>query len=151
MLQIDLLGYPSVSLDGSPVTEFISQKALVLLCYLAVEARPHSRDYLAGLLWAEMPQERALSNLRQALHNLQKLVPGYVRSNRQTVQFDTSQAFDLDIRLLADPSKDSEAVLEVYRDQFMAGVVIADAEELDQWLGRQREYYRLRYQRYMEE
>ncbi len=151
MLQINLLGYPSVSLDGIPVTDFISQKALVLLCYLAVEARPHSRDYLAGLLWAEMPQERALSNLRQALHNLQKLVPGYVRSNRQTVQFDTSQAFQLDIRLLDDKPEEPAVLLAAYRDTFMAGVVIADAEELDQWLTRQRESYILRYQQYLEE
>lgn len=150
MLHITLFGYPSVSLDGIPVTGFISQKALVLLCYLAVETRPHSRDYLAGLLWGEMPQDRALSNLRQALHNLQKLVPAYVQVNRQTVQFDTSQEFDLDIRLFDDPAIEPGALLEAYRDIFMAGVIIADAEELDNWLSRQREYYWLRYQQCME-
>jgi len=43
----------------------------VLLCYLALGRRQHSREMLAALFWAEMPQEGALSNLCQALHNLQ--------------------------------------------------------------------------------
>jgi len=142
MLQLSLLGYPTVSHDGIPITDFISQKSLVLLCYLALEARTHSREVLAGLFWSEMPQERALSNLRQALHNLQKLTPDYLLITRQTVQFDASRPFHIDVMLFDEAAED---VIAAYRDVFMAGVIIAEAEDLDHWISRQREHYRLHY------
>lgn len=143
MLKITVLGYPSVALNDVPVTDFISQKALVLLCYLALERRQHSREALAGLLWAEMPQERALSNLRQALHNLQKLAPGYVLVTRQTVQFDAALPFVVDAQRLEDDNL--EPAHDPYHDMFMAGVFVAEAEELESWILRRREHYAARY------
>ncbi|MEK7326851.1 MAG: alpha/beta hydrolase, partial [Chloroflexota bacterium] len=55
-LRLSLLGGVHVTHGGEPVTGFISNKALGLLCYLAVTARPHQRDTLAGLFWGELPQ-----------------------------------------------------------------------------------------------
>ena len=142
MLKFALLSYPAILYDDSPVTDFISQKALVLLCYLAIENRPHSREVLAGLFWSEMTQERALSNLRQALHNIQKLVPGYIITTRQVVQFDTSQPHQLDIE---------QDLITAYHDGFMAGIHFPNAEELDVWLTHKREYYSRIYSQLLEE
>lgn len=144
MLRILLFGFPSVSLDDAPVTDFISQKSLALLCYLLLEPRIHARETLAGLFWGEMPQERALSNLRQALHNLQKLLPAYITVTRQTVCFNTRLPFSTDIEKLNDAPLNAD-VLDVYRDGFMAGMHLGDAAEVERWIERKREAYSQRY------
>src|SRR5437868_9418835 len=67
-LKLSLLGAFGVELDGSPVSDFGTDKTRALLAYLCVEAsRAHRRDALAGLLWPEQPEEVARHNLRQTL------------------------------------------------------------------------------------
>ena len=65
-LQLALLGRADVRQDGEPVTGFYSSKAQALLFYLAVTGTSHSRAALAGLLWADVPEADARTNLRQA-------------------------------------------------------------------------------------
>ena len=75
-LSITTLGVLQVHLNGQPVTAFGTDKARALFVYLAVEsAKPQSRERLAGLLWSDQPDERALHNLRQALSSLRKAIP----------------------------------------------------------------------------
>ena len=70
-LCLHLLGSLQILLDSQPVTAFESDKVRALLVYLALESdRPHSREMLAGLLWPELPDNRARQNLSQALFNL---------------------------------------------------------------------------------
>lgn len=148
MLRLSLFGFPTVTLNDVPVTNFISQKSLVLLCYLVLEPRVHAREALAGLFWSDMPQERALGNLRQALHNIQKLLPGYVLVTRQTVALDTSRPFYSDVDLLSRDTVGTDSL--IYRDGFMAGVAITDGAEIEHWISQKREYYRLRYTAYLD-
>lgn len=71
-LRLSLLGPFEATLDGTPVAAS-ADKARALLAYLAVEAgRPHRREFLAGLLWGDQPEQRALHSLRQALSALRK-------------------------------------------------------------------------------
>ena len=75
-LEIHLLGPLRVSLDGEPVTGFVSDKVRALLAYLAVEAdQPHRREKLVGLLWPHRPEQAARGSLRTALANLRKEEP----------------------------------------------------------------------------
>jgi DNA-binding SARP family transcriptional activator len=61
------LGAFEVSLNSLTVTAFPTDKIRALMAYLALEtAQPHRREVLAGLLWPEMPQPMALTNLRLA-------------------------------------------------------------------------------------
>lgn len=144
MLRLSLLGFPTVFLDDVPVTAFISQKSLVLLCYLVLESRIHARESLAGLFWGDLPQDRALSNLRQALHNLQRLLPEYFVVTRQLVWFDTARPYASDVALLDADSIGLE-VLSLHQDSFLSGVVVADAADVEIWISRRREHYSLRY------
>jgi len=67
-LSLSLLGGFNILLDGQPVTTLRTDKVRALLAYLGIEsARPHRRAMLAGLIWPEMPQERAAHNLRQSI------------------------------------------------------------------------------------
>ena len=52
-LSIQLLGPLRVAVAGNAVDDFATDKVRALLAYLAVENdRPHRRERLAGLLWA---------------------------------------------------------------------------------------------------
>ena len=73
LLQLKLFGSPQISYQGQPLNGFISAKVRALLIYLAVTARPHSRDHLAHLLWEDTPASMK-TNLRKALSNLRQLL-----------------------------------------------------------------------------
>jgi DNA-binding SARP family transcriptional activator len=53
-----LLGPVTVEVDGSPLA-VDTRKAVALLAYLAVTARPASRASVAALLWPESGDEEA--------------------------------------------------------------------------------------------
>ena len=77
-LTLSLLGPMQVDLDGQPISGFTYNKARALLAYLAVESdQPHPRDAIVGLLWPEMPDASARTNLRQVLTSLRDTIgPG---------------------------------------------------------------------------
>jgi hypothetical protein len=71
-LQIRLLGVPQITYHGVPVTGLTSAKAQGLLFYVAVTGRMHTRTALAALLWGDVPEAAARSNLRKALQQLRR-------------------------------------------------------------------------------
>src|SRR5262245_54488043 len=102
-LVLRCLGTFEVSANGLPVVAFPTDKVRALLVYLALESyveigtrgsRPHRREVLASLLWPEMADAPALTNLRLALHRLRQTLdraaPGasdaLLTITRQTVQ-----------------------------------------------------------------
>jgi DNA-binding SARP family transcriptional activator len=73
-LRIKLLGQLTIYQDDRPVTD-LSAKALEMLCYLFVyRDRPHTRETLADLLWADVSAERAQKYFRQTLWQLQSVL-----------------------------------------------------------------------------
>lgn len=152
MLKFKLLGYPTITFQDVPLTAFISNKTLILLCYLACHQRSFGREMLAGLFWGDASHERALSNLRQSLHNLQKLAPGYLIITRQSVAFDHTRAHWIDIQALITSDTPEYSLedslkqsLEHYQGDFMDGIMLEDAPEIDHWIQVERERHRLQY------
>ena len=96
-LALTLLGQADVRLAGKPVSGFYSGKAQALLFYLAVTGQTHTRPALAGLLWADLPDSDALTNLRQVLSNLRKLVGPYLAITRQMVTIKQDSDYWLDV------------------------------------------------------
>ncbi len=73
-LELFLFGSPQIYVDGQAVAAFNTRKDQALLVYLTVTGTAHSRETLAGLLWPELPEEKARRNLRHALTHLQKVI-----------------------------------------------------------------------------
>jgi predicted ATPase/DNA-binding SARP family transcriptional activator len=105
-LLLSSLGALAITLDGKAITAaFDTNQTRALLIYLAVEAtRPHPREYLAGLLWPDQPDQRALHNLRQRLATLRKIlgddsaeVP-FLIITRDSVQWNSASDYWLDVR-----------------------------------------------------
>jgi DNA-binding SARP family transcriptional activator len=141
-LHLVLLGNVEMRRDGVPVTGFRSAKAQALLCYLAVTGRPHTRPALAGLLWSDMPEDRARMNLRQALTNLRRLLRPYLDITRHEVGFNPNGAYWLDVERFealaagASPECDAERLreaVELYRGDFLEGFYVRNAPEFEDW------------------
>ena len=69
---IELFGPPHLIREGKRYL-LSSRKIMGLLAYLAMRpGQPVSRSHIAGLLWADVPDDQARNNLRQALSQLRK-------------------------------------------------------------------------------
>ncbi len=150
MLILSFLGGMKIARGMPPpgnaceVTGFVSQKSRALLAYLALNPRPHARDVLAGLLWSEMPQQRAAGNLRVVLSNLRDLFPEYLSIEQHTVAFDATCPYWLDVAafetLLAAGDLDSlQQATALYRGLLLEGVYLHGAPAFEEWLLVERE------------
>ena len=83
MIRLHLFGSPIIEHDGSPLTEFKSRKASALLFYLALMPGQHQRHQIAALLWPDLPEEKALSNLRYNLWTLRQAIDELLATDRQ--------------------------------------------------------------------
>jgi DNA-binding SARP family transcriptional activator len=149
-LSIRLLGGFLVDVDGVPATDFKSDKVRALLSFLAVEAdRPHRRDSLAWLLWPDSPDQAAHTNLRSALANLRRVIngqsisPPHLIINRETIQFNRTSDYWLDVTaLMALPAEilletrqaeRVEQTLTLYQGDFLQGFSLKDSPPFEEW------------------
>ncbi len=168
-LELHLLGNPAINLDGVPVEGFAIQKARALLVYLAVEERQnHARESLVGLLWPDVPEAAARTNLRQALANLREAIgdeqarPPYLNTRRDSLQFNAASDHWTDVEELtalldacqAHPHRHPDRcvtcaqrqarAIEIYRGDFLTGFHLKEADPFEEWSAIQRERLRRR-------
>jgi DNA-binding SARP family transcriptional activator len=149
-LHLRLLGGLEIDLGGAPLTGFVSVKAQLLLCYLAVTGRPHSRATLAGLFWGEMPEHDARVSLRVAISSLRQLVGEHVVITRETLAFNRERPYRLDVEEFEALVRASttaevqrlEAAVALYRDDFFKGANVRNAPAFDEWASAERERLR---------
>jgi len=123
--------------DGEPV-DLTTRKAQALLAYLAVErARPHTREHLATLLWADTGDERARHNLRQALSKIRRLCDCVVQASGDCLAIDPSAcAVDvMEFEELASSNDPDELqrCLDLYRGELLEGVMPREPV-FEEWL-----------------
>ena len=149
-LSLLLLGPFQAELDKQLVTRFESNKVRALLAYLAVEAdKPHARQMLAGLLWADYPNRSALNNLRSALANLRHAIddklakPPFLIISRDTIQFNQASDYYLDLTSLQNlpglPIEQLEQNIATYQGSFLEGFSLTDSPVFEEWLLYKRE------------
>lgn len=151
-LEISALGGLTIKQDGAIQTELTSQKAQAMLIYLICTGRPHSREALADLLWPDSPAAQALSNIRKLLTRLRPYLADYLLITRQTVAFDRSQPYWLDVaeleRHLAWVAQSTsrnlnltrpviqqlEKAVALYQGDFLKGFSLRDSEGFEEWV-----------------
>ncbi len=165
MIRLTVLGTFELRPAGDTVTALPTDKARALCTYLALEApRPHRRDTLAALLWPDILQASALTNLRQTLYRLRlALEQGQAGTSatlltaaRQTVQAHL-EYWSVDALTFAGlleacerhahPAlEDCDACLArlaqaaaLYGGELLAGLSLPDAPPFEEWLLLQRE------------
>ena len=72
-LRLSFFGGFSITRAGKQIKRFESDKARMLLAYLAVENdHPHRRESLSALFWPDMPKKQAHHSLSQVIYSLKK-------------------------------------------------------------------------------
>ncbi|CAG0944104.1 partial Putative HTH-type transcriptional regulator, partial [Anaerolineae bacterium] len=154
MIHLRLLGTPNVERDGKPLPPFKSRKVLALLAYLALNPGAHPRSRLAGLLWSDSSEKKALDNLRFALWNLNEtLGVNTFTADRISVAWQPNARVSLDtdefraaIRV-AESSLNPltpaglgalEIIAELYRGDLLAGFDLPQDVLFNEWLQQQR-------------
>jgi TolB-like protein len=137
-LRINVLGPFNVQwTDGEPVG-LTTKKAQALLAYLAVErARPHTRDHLATLLWADKGDERARHNLRQALSRIRRCCGSVVQARDDYLLIDPAvckvDVFEFERLAKSNNSDELRRCLTFYRGDLLDGVMPRE-RVFEEWL-----------------
>lgn len=91
-LELDLLRFWQLRRDGEVVHVALRQQRLIAV--LAVRG-PRLRNYLAGLLWPDCPEPRALESLRVSVHLVTRQIPGMLVKDGSMLALDPSVQVDL--------------------------------------------------------
>lgn len=132
VLRVSVLAQPRISWNGADLQPR-TRKGLVLLCYLARQAEPVSRRFLADFLWPG--SNLALGNLRWELHQLRKL-PGsneWLGTDGGSVSITAVS----DIKELQQ-SGHAEAIQRTATLPY-AGLNLSGASPVNEWLSEERE------------
>ncbi|TAN47219.1 MAG: hypothetical protein EPN21_18160, partial [Methylococcaceae bacterium] len=162
-LRIALLGGFTLSTAEGTIS-LPYAKLAALLSYLVVETPrtgPIRRETLAELLWPDLPLENARGNLRRALFNLQQALgndkPPLFEANRGSLMLSETAPLWLDVAEYAaisaacpspvpvaycgDCLSGMEKAVELYRGDFMAGFVLPDSPDFEDWMLMKREAF----------
>ncbi|MBP2647997.1 MAG: transcriptional activator protein, partial [Gemmatimonadetes bacterium] len=130
--------------EGDPRAIPVQAKRLALLAHLAA-LPPNTfrrRDTLLLLFWPELDQEHARGALRQALHFLRKTLGegAILTRGEDEIALEPTAVCSDARRLEAAAARDEpEAVLALYRGDFLEGVFVSDAApELEDWISAER-------------
>ena len=145
MYTLRLLGEIGLSDDeGREVEALLRQtKHIALLAYLALP-RPgtwHRRDSLVGTFWPEREPERSRSVLRSAVYTLRRHLPEGAIVSRGDDELGLSpEIIQTDVTAMCDDfaaGRFAEA-LGRYQGELLTGIFIAEAEEFEKWVERER-------------
>ncbi|MEZ4681449.1 MAG: BTAD domain-containing putative transcriptional regulator [Caldilineaceae bacterium] len=146
-LQFYLLGAPTIQRNGEVISN-LPIKTQALLFYLAMTRQSHLRTTLATLLWGELPEPSARSNLRKAIQQLRATLLEHFHSNRYSAALHTDDALWVDavafteqvvqIRNTSDHNALEQAT-QLYRDDFLAGFFVRNAPDFEAWQLAQRD------------
>lgn len=152
MLRLQLLGERRLSLGRCDVSAAIRyRKGWALLGHLAVErGRRHSREQVAELLWPSLEPASARTNLRQVLTDLNQAFDrnggeGLLETTRDSVGLFPQAHVAIDLVALEavqalplEADEDAIVAAEQHVEQlggeFMAGFVLADCRDFEDWL-----------------
>lgn len=163
MLKIHLLGAPYITFNETAI-RMKRRKSLALLCYLVMRPHAIARDTLASLLWGDHDNERARSELRVALWEVNKaLGTDWLIVNRDNVQINPEKTFWLDVQAFREQIEAPlshqhrpdeicvacmphyEAAYQLYIDDFLAGFTVSNSPEFDDWQLVEAEALRMNY------
>jgi pimeloyl-ACP methyl ester carboxylesterase/DNA-binding SARP family transcriptional activator len=149
LLRVSVLGSLAVLRHRTRMQLPPSKKTRALLAYLAVTARPHSRDRLCAMFWAVPDDPRAA--LRWSLTRLRPLVDDpdcrRIIADRESVGLDLNRVTVdiLSLRSIARNGTDAistdalRQATEALEGDFLEGLDLPDCQEFQSWCTGERE------------
>lgn len=163
-LVLSLFGSFSAALNEEAIPPSRTKKIEALLVYLIVEsAHAHRRENLMGLLFPELSDDLASTNLRQTLTRLRRVIkdndasPPFLIITRESIQFNRQSEHWCDLLaftalLTGCPKHPTECVescvdcmastrqaLALYQGPFLANFFLGDSVEFEEWAATHRE------------
>jgi predicted ATPase/DNA-binding SARP family transcriptional activator len=164
-LIFSLLGRLQITQHQLGAITLTNRKAIGLLAYLLIESdHAHSREFLLGLLWPDLPTAAAQNNLRVTWATLQKALgtsaageQPHLIADRLALRFNPLSDHELDAARFGslieanrrhahlDPHDCAECAarltqaLDLVRGDFLDGFSLANGLQFDEWLLLQRQ------------
>jgi DNA-binding SARP family transcriptional activator len=127
-IHLGLMGGFDLAWHGRSVP--IPSSAQRVVALVALHDRPMRRSHVAGILWLDAPEERAMGNLRSALWRLRRSRCGVIESDGESLSL--ANEVELDIRRLEDGARRlGEGDLPAW-DATLEGLIVA-GELLPDW------------------
>jgi TolB-like protein/DNA-binding SARP family transcriptional activator len=123
------------------------RRKLAVLAYLALRARPATRDHLAALFWGGKDDARARNSLSDAISHLRRVLGRdalVTRGDDVALAGDAAVVVDAVEFRAAVESQSWTRAIDLYGGAFLDGVHVEDAVDFDRW--RAAEEQRLRSQ-----
>jgi len=164
-ISLAVLGNFSVMVDDQPIAESRTKKIEALLAYLVVEVDyAHRREKLMGLLFPEMDDDAASTNLRQTLTRLRRTIQDqdgvtpFLTVTRESIQFNRASDHRCDLYafkalltgceehtnqrspLCSQCMANARQAIDLYRGPFLTDLFLADSAEFEDWAHFLREY-----------
>lgn len=167
-IELRLLGPVQVLIDGRSTIDQLDRKEIALLAYLSIQQVEVSRERAADLLWGNLDlidvkprpnvghalsplstdarpaDSRAKHNLRHALYNLNRVMPGGIQAyGRHSIALNqsvrqNSDVWQFDHRLRhGDPA----GAVALYRGPLLDGLDLRNADAFEEWLSERRVHY----------
>ena len=144
-IKVYTLGKLIIEQDGQVLSDFVSNKTILLLVYLAMFPEKHAREKLAMLLWSETTDVQAAKNLRTVLSNLRQQSPDLLETSRKLITINPSLDVWVDasefeigcaeyLDMLLDPLPRMQYLAALYKGDFLANVKLRQAEYLQEWV-----------------
>jgi DNA-binding SARP family transcriptional activator len=134
MIEIQVLGPPTVTVDGSdPPAELLWRKHLALLIYLARSPRGRTRDHLIGLLWPDKDESKARHSLNEALRVIRRIAGDGLITEGDTARIGPG--------VVSIDAEDPETAS--IRGIFLEGFGLADAPAFEDWMSGERQKLRV--------
>ncbi len=163
-LHIYLFGFPTLQWHEGTHLTLESNKVRALFFYLLLHLNlPQPRDYLAYLLWPDVPAHRSRKNLRQALYNLRQalgpLADPCLDIQRDTVILREHPGLWADVWEFQQMAETVQhhahrpygacpycatryaKMVDLYRGEFLQGFTLKDAGPVEEWIAEQRRHY----------
>ena len=146
-LEITTLGRSLILYGGQSFGDTLLKKAQALLVYLAANPGPHTRQALAGLLWSDLPEEKARANLRTALSRLRSSFGEAILTTQQSAAIHVAAGVWLDAANFEQGLKSSSPqarreAISLYRGDFLADFSLRGADLFEDWVIIERERLR---------
>ena len=146
-LQFRLLNLPHLSWQGHPPAKAIPLKGQALFIYLAMTAgQSHSRSMLAALLWGDMTEQAARTNLRVTLNKLRPYWAEYLHSSRHSLGFNEAASYSLDVFEFerAVHTQDFRTAVSLYHVDFLSDLYLpySDTAMFEDWVTMERAHLR---------
>lgn len=148
-----LLGVPEIiNTENGRQIKLSYAKLPILLAYLALEHKAHTRESLADLFWPDLQSDDARANLRRALSNLRRAFSDaeidrtVIHSDRNVVALSRDNFWIDALEVQKEMNHDDIRILyekiALYKGNFLDGIS-TNEEDLASWIVNMRTHYEL--------